>query len=84
MNSNTTSLFSVEELDEALVAKTMKEVYEAIEERGHNPINQIVGYIMSGDPGYISNHREARSKISKLDRTKIIDVLVRNYFDKIL
>jgi len=39
---------------------------------------------MSGDPGYISNHREARAKISKLDRTKIIDVLVRNYFDKIL
>lgn len=84
MNSNTTSLFSIEELDEALVAKTLKEVYEAIEERGHNPINQLVGYVMSGDPGYISNHREARSKISKIDRTKIIDVLVRNYFDKIL
>jgi uncharacterized protein (UPF0297 family) len=84
MNSNTTSLFSIEELDEALVAKTLKEVYEAIEERGHNPINQLVGYIMSGDPGYISNHREARAKISKLERTKIIDVLVRNYFDKIL
>ena len=84
MHSNTTSLFSVEELDEALVARTLKEVYEAIEERGHNPVNQLVGYIMSGDPGYISNHREARAKISKLDRTKIIDVLVRNYFDKIL
>ena len=84
MHSNTTSLFSVEELDEALVARTLKEVYEAIEERGHNPVNQLVGYIMSGDPGYISNHREARTKISKLDRTKIIDVLVRNYFDKIL
>lgn len=84
MHSNTTSLFSVEELDEALVARTLKEVYEAIEERGHNPINQLVGYVMSGDPGYISNHREARTKISKLDRTKIIDVLVRNYFDKIL
>ena len=84
MHSNTTSLFSVEELDDAVAAKTLKEVYEAIEERGYNPINQLVGYIMSGDPGYISNHREARSKISKLDRTKIIDVLVRNYFDKIL
>lgn len=84
MHSNTTSLFSVEELDEALTAKTLKEVYEAIEERGYNPVNQLVGYVMSGDPGYISNHREARSKISKLDRTKIIDVLVRNYFDKIL
>lgn len=84
MNSNTTSLFSIEELDEALIAKTMKEVYQAIEERGHNPINQLVGYIMSGDPGYISNHREARAKISKIERAKIIDVLVRNYFDKIL
>ncbi|MDD2202878.1 MAG: IreB family regulatory phosphoprotein [Bacilli bacterium] len=84
MHSNTTSLFSVEELDEALIARTLKEVYEAIEERGHNPVNQLVGYIMSGDPGYISNHREARSKISKLDRAKIIDVLVRDYFDKIL
>ena len=83
MHSNTTSLFSVEELDEALVAKTLKEVYEALEERGYNPISQLVGYVMSGDPGYISNHREARSKISKLDRTKIIDVLVRNFFDKI-
>ena len=84
MHSNTTNLFSVEELDEALVAKTLKEVYEAISERGHNPANQLVGYIMSGDPGYISNHREDRAKISKLERTKIIDVLVRNYFDKIL
>lgn len=84
MHSNTTSLFSVEELDEALIAKTLKEVYEAISERGYNPTNQLVGYIMSGDPGYISNHREARAKISELDRTKIIDVLVRNYFKKIL
>lgn len=84
MDSNTTGLFSVEELDEALIAKTIKEVHDAIKERGHNPTNQLVGYIMSGDPGYISNHREARTKIMKIDRTKIIDVLVRNYFDKIL
>lgn len=84
MNSNTTSLFSLEEIDDALVAKILKEVCAAMEERGHNPINQLVGYIMSGDPGYISNHREARTKISQLERTKIIDVLVRHYFDKIL
>lgn len=82
MDSNTTSLFSVEDFNEALIAKTLKEVYEAIEERGHNPTNQLVGYIMSGDPGYISNHREARSKICKLDRAKIIGVLVRSYMDK--
>lgn len=84
MQSNTTSLFNVEELNEAMVAETLKEVYEAIEERGYNPINQLVGYVMSGDPGYISSHREARAKISKLDRAKIIDILVRNYFDNIL
>lgn len=84
MESNTTTLFNVEEIDEALVAQALKEVYGAIEERGHNPVNQLVGYIMSGDPGYISSHREARSKISKLERTKIIEVLVKNYFDKIL
>jgi uncharacterized protein (UPF0297 family) len=82
--SDATSLFRVDELNEAVIAKALKEVYEAVEERGYNPTNQLVGYIMSGDPGYISNHREARAKISKLDRTKIIDVLVRNYFDKIL
>lgn len=85
MNSNTTtSLFSIEELNEALIKKTLKEVYEALEERHHNPINQLIGYLMSGDPGYISSHREARSKISKIDRTKIIDVLLRNYIDKII
>ncbi|MFA5408978.1 MAG: IreB family regulatory phosphoprotein [Bacilli bacterium] len=82
MSSDTTSLFNIDEFNEALIDSTLKDVYEAIEERGHNPINQIVGYIMSGDPGYISNHREARSKISKLDRTKIIEILVRNYFGK--
>ncbi|MGI6329365.1 MAG: IreB family regulatory phosphoprotein [Bacilli bacterium] len=83
MNSNTTNLFSPVELDEALIERTIKEVYEALEERHHNPINQLVGYIMSGDPGYISSHLEARTKISKIERVKIIDVLVRNYIDRI-
>lgn len=83
MNSNTTNLFNVDELNEALIKGTVKEVYEALEERHHNPINQLVGYLISGDPGYISSHREARTKISKLDRAKIIEVLVRNYIEKI-
>ncbi len=83
MHTDTTSLFSLEEIDDALVAETLKEVRDAIDERGHNPINQLVGYIMSGDPGYISNHREARKKISKLERAKIIETLVRSYFDKL-
>ncbi len=83
MDFNTTSLFDVEELNEELIKRTLKEVYEALEERHHNPINQLIGYIMSGDPGYISSHREARTKISKIERTKIIDVLVRNYINGI-
>ncbi|MDD2490309.1 MAG: IreB family regulatory phosphoprotein [Bacilli bacterium] len=83
MDSNTTSLFSLAELDETLVEQTIKDVFQALEERHHNPVNQLVGYIMSGDPGYISSHREARTKISKVDRAKIIEVLVRNYINRI-
>ena len=79
MDSNTTNLFDVDEVNEVVIKDTIKEVYESLEERHHNPINQLVGYIMSGDPGYISSHMEARNKISKLDRTKIIEVLVRNF-----
>jgi len=83
MSSETTHLFQLEEINEAVIDITLKEVYEALEERGYNPINQIVGYIMSGDPGYISSHKEARTKIMKLDRTKIIEIMVRSYLDKI-
>ncbi|MDD3048827.1 MAG: IreB family regulatory phosphoprotein [Bacilli bacterium] len=81
MSTDTTALFDVEELNEAIIKDTLKEVYEALEERHYNPVNQLVGYLMSGDPGYISNHREARTKISKLDRTKILEILVRDYVD---
>lgn len=83
MSSETTHLFDINELNGALIESTIKDVYDALEERGYNPINQLVGYIMSGDPGYISSHREARSKITKIDRTKIIECLVRNYMKDI-
>ena len=82
MSSETTHLFNVEEINEAIVDVTLNEVYDALEERGYNPINQLVGYLMSGDPGYISSHKEARNKITKLDRTKIIEMMVRNYINK--
>lgn len=82
MSSETTHLFNVEEINEAVVDITLNEVYDALEERGYNPINQLVGYLMSGDPGYISSHKEARNKITKLDRTKIIEMMVRNYMNK--
>ena len=83
MSSETTHLYQLDEFNEALIDITLKEVYEALEERGYNPINQIVGYVMSGDPGYISSHKEARTKIMKLDRTKIIETMVKSYLNKI-
>ena len=82
MDSNTTFLFDVSEIDNVLVDQTIKDVYEALEEKGYNPINQIVGYLISGDPGYISSYKESRKKICKLERTQIIEVLLRNYLDK--
>ena len=82
MSSETTHLYQLDEINEAVIDITLKEVYEALEERGYNPINQIVGYVMSGDPGYISSHKEARTKIMKLDRTKVIEMMVRNYMNK--
>ena len=83
MDNDTTHLYSIEEFDEKLVSDTIKEVYLALEERGYNPINQIVGYLMSGDPGYISSHKEARNKITKIDRSKILEVLLRDYIKKL-
>jgi len=81
--NDTTHLYSVEEFEERLVSDTVKDVYHALEERGYNPINQLVGYLMSGDPGYISSHKEARNKITKIDRNKILEVLLRDYIKKI-
>lgn len=77
--SSTTYLFDVNELNDALVKETIKEVAEALEERGYNPVNQLVGYLMSGDPGYISNHKQARNKILKIDRSKILEIIVKEY-----
>ena len=79
MNTQTTHLYNIEELDEALIESTIKEIYEALKEKGYNPINQIVGYLISSDPGYISSHKDARKKIKKIDRTKLLEMLLKNY-----
>ena len=83
MDMSSTHLYAVEEFEERIVRETIKDVYLALEERGYNPINQLIGYIMSGDPGYISYHKEARSKIVKIDRSKILEVLLRDYIKKL-
>ncbi|HCJ09794.1 MAG TPA: IreB family regulatory phosphoprotein [Clostridiales bacterium] len=58
------------------------EVYQALQEKGYNPIYQIVGYILSGDPAYITSHKSARSLIRKLERDELLEELVRSYLEK--
>ena len=76
---NETKVYTQDEFQDALIADTIKEVAVILEERGYNAKNQIVGYLMSGDPGYISSHKEARNKISKIERTKILEVIVDHF-----
>lgn len=77
-----TKIYDSEEFTDANIILTLKEVIEVLEERGYNPINQVVGYLMSGDPGYISSHKEARNKITKFDRNKILEVLVKYFINQ--
>ena len=74
-----TKIYKKEELDKELVENIISEVVGALEERGYDATQQIVGYLMSGDPGYISSYKEARKKITSIERTKILEVLVENY-----
>ena len=79
MDSYTTLHFDISEVNDEVVKSTLRDVLESLEERGYNPINQIVGYIISGDLGYISSYKEARNKIAKIDRTVLVEVLLKNY-----
>lgn len=74
-----TTLFDIKEIENAYIIDTLNEVYESLLEKGYNPINQIVGYLISGDPGYISSYRDSRTKISALDRSKIVEIILRDY-----
>ncbi len=76
MPQEQTSLFDIKELDTENTRKTLNDVYESLEERGYNPTNQIVGYLISGDPGYISSYKDARSKMQEIDRAKIVEILL--------
>ena len=69
-------LFQIESKDTKEVQKILKEVYLSLRERGYNPIDQIVGYLISGDLGYISSYQDARRKMQSLDRSKVVEVLL--------
>lgn len=77
-----TSLFDISKLQDELIKTTLNEVMEALEERGYNPINQIVGYLISGDPGYISNYKDARTKMLSLDRSEVTKLILISYLGK--
>ncbi len=81
MNEPTIS-FSIHEDREREVRETLQTVYEALSEKGYNPINQIVGYILSEDPTYITAHNNARSIIRRLDRDELLQMLVKSYLLK--
>jgi len=69
-----------EELSET--GYVLQRVYRALEEKGYNPVNQIVGYLLSGDPAYITSFKDARTMIRTIDRDEIIEELLRNYLKK--
>jgi uncharacterized protein (UPF0297 family) len=78
---NNTQYFDVKKDTEVIVGDVIRTVYSALTEKGYNPVNQIVGYVMSGDPTYITSHKGARSLIMKVERDEIIEELLRFYID---
>ena len=79
MDFDKTMKFSVEKDSSMETKDIMKKVYDALVEKGYNPINQIVGYILSGDPTYITSHNDARNLIRKVERDELLEKMVKSY-----
>ena len=79
MDEHSTAIFSVNRERDSEIKQTLREVYDSLVQKGYNPINQIVGYILSEDPTYITTYGGARSKICKVDRDDILQELLRSY-----
>ncbi|MDO5601772.1 MAG: IreB family regulatory phosphoprotein [Oscillospiraceae bacterium] len=80
--SEKTTIFSIFDDRDTQIKKSMMEIYQALKEKGYNPINQIVGYILSEDPTYITTHQGARSKIQKIDRDDLLHALLKSYLSE--
>lgn len=78
-NLNNTQYFRVEKEPEIQVKDVLKTVFAAMQEKGYNPVSQIVGYIMSGDPTYITSHNNARSLIMKVERDELVEEVLKAY-----
>jgi uncharacterized protein (UPF0297 family) len=81
-NLDNTTVFDFGNADDKDVRQTLEKVYAALEEKGYNPINQIVGYLISGDPAYVPRANDARNLIRKFERDEIIEALVKDYLKK--
>ena len=81
-NSETQKFINPDKSVKAEVRETMQVAYQALKEKGYNPFSQIVGYILSGDPTYITGHMNARAMMSKIDRDELLEELVRFYVIK--
>lgn len=82
MTDKDTVKFTVPSDDKENMRRILRIVYEALTEKGYNPVNQIVGYLLTEDPTYITNYNNARSMICKIDRDELMQVLVREYLFK--
>lgn len=81
-NFNETMLFDPQEEEQQNIREILTTVYKALEEKGYKPANQLVGYLMSGDPTYITGHNDARKLIRQVDRDTIIEELIRYYINE--
>ena len=79
MSNDETMYFKVLKEDKLASREILKEVYNALAEKGYNPVNQIVGYILSGDPTYITSHKGARNLIRQIERDELLEKMVKNY-----
>ncbi len=80
-NNDKTMIFSIADNREESVKSMLKTVYQALEEKGYNPINQIVGYILSEDPTYITTHKNARALIRRIERDDLLEILLKSYLN---
>jgi uncharacterized protein (UPF0297 family) len=80
-NMTNTQYFSVQKEPEMQVKDVLEVVFRALSEKGYNPVNQIVGYVMSGDPTYITSHNNARSLIMKVERDELVEEVLRSYIE---
>ena len=81
--NNNTQIFEKNSLEQERIKGTLKVVYNALEEKGYNPSDQIIGYILSGDPTYITSHDNARSMIQEIERDEFLQEMLKVYLEKI-